>query len=106
MIKLIVMYGQPDDPAAFDAHYLSVHTGLVAQLPGLRRFEVAKCASTDGTAAPYYLQAELWFDDAASMDASFATPEGQATRQDVTNFATGDVTRMVGEVVSELVAGS
>lgn len=99
MVKLIVLYGQPTDPAAFDAHYSSTHAPLAAKMPGLRRFEAAKCSSMDGSASPYYLQAELWFDDAAALQACFASPEGQAAAGDVPNFATGGATMLIGDVL-------
>ncbi len=100
MVKLIVLYGQPTDSAAFDSHYFSAHADLVAQMPGVRRFEVAKCTSMDGSASPYYLQAELWFDDSAALQACFASPEGQRAAADVPKFATGGATMLVGEVVA------
>lgn len=98
MVKLIVLYGQPTDPAAFDAHYSNTHTALAAKMPGVRRFEMAKCAAIDGGAAPYYAQAELWFDDAAALQACLASPEGQAAAGDVPNFASGGATMLVGDV--------
>lgn len=101
MVKMIVLYGQPKDPAAFDAHYASTHTGLVAKMPGLRRFEMAKCSSIDGEAAPYYAQAELWFDDAAALQTCLTSPEGQAAAGDVPNFASGGATMMTGDVLDD-----
>lgn len=100
MVKLIVLYGQPTDPEAFDAHYFSTHAGLVEKMPGVERFEVARCASMDGSAPAYYLQAELWFEDANALQACFASPEGQATAGDVGNFATGGATMLIGDVVA------
>lgn len=100
MVKLIVLYGPPTDPAAFDSHYFSTHAGLVAKMPGVRRFEVAKCASMGGGASPYYLQAELWFDDADALRACFDSPEGKAAGGDVPNFATGGATMLIGDVVA------
>lgn len=100
MVKLIVLYGQPADPTAFDAHYFSAHADLVARMPGVRRFEVARCNSLDGTPPPYYMQAELWFDDGAALQECFASPEGQAAAGDVPNFATGGATMLVGDVVA------
>jgi uncharacterized protein (TIGR02118 family) len=32
-VKLVVLYTQPGDPAAFDEHYLGVHMPLVAAGP-------------------------------------------------------------------------
>jgi uncharacterized protein (TIGR02118 family) len=100
MVKLVVLYGPPIDSAAFDSHYFSTHADLVAKMPGVQRFEVAKCASMDGSECPYYLQAELWFDDAAALRACFASPEGQAAAADVPNFATGGATMLVSDIVS------
>ena len=37
--RLVVSYGQPDDPAAFDAYYRDTHTPLATSLPGLVRLQ-------------------------------------------------------------------
>ncbi|HEY0506587.1 MAG TPA: EthD family reductase, partial [Blastococcus sp.] len=34
--RLVVEYGQPTDPAAFDRHYRDVHIGLAQTIPGLQ----------------------------------------------------------------------
>jgi uncharacterized protein (TIGR02118 family) len=99
MVKFVVMYGQPVDPAAFDAHYAATHAPLVEKIPNLRRFDAGKVLGTpDGGEAPYYYLAELWFDDAAAMEAAFASPEGRAAGADVEKFATGGATVMIAEV--------
>jgi uncharacterized protein (TIGR02118 family) len=98
MVKFVVMYGQPEDPAAFDAHYADTHGPLVEKIPNLRRFEAGKVVGTpDGSAAPYYYLAELSFDDAAAMQTAFGTPEGRAAGADVETFATGGATVMIVE---------
>jgi uncharacterized protein (TIGR02118 family) len=98
MLKFVVMYGQPEDPAALDAHYGDTHVPLVEKIPNLRRFEAGKVLGTpDGGAPPFYYLAELWFDDAAEMQASFGSPEGQAAGADVETFATGGATVMIAE---------
>lgn len=101
MVKLIVLYGHPADSPSFDAHYSSTHADLVAKMPGVRRFEAAKCSSMDGSPAPYYLQAELWFDDAAAMQGCLASPEGRAAAADVPHFATGGATMLVGDILAD-----
>ena len=98
MVKFVVMYGQPDDPAAFDEHYASTHVPLVEKIPNLRRFEAGKVLGTpDGGAPPFYYLAELWFDDGAALESSFGSPEGQAAGADVETFATGGATVMIAE---------
>ena len=98
MVKFVVMYGQPEDPAAFDAHYAATHVPLVEKIPTLRRFEAGKVLGTpDGGEAPYYYLAELSFDDAEAMQAAFGSPEGRAAGADVETFATGGATVMIVE---------
>jgi|SRR5580658_469172 uncharacterized protein (TIGR02118 family) len=87
-VKLVVLYTQPDDPAAFDEHYLGVHGPLVEKIPGLQRFEIGKfVAALDGGEQTYYRIAELYFADQAAMDAAFGSPEGGATAADYGQIA-------------------
>jgi uncharacterized protein (TIGR02118 family) len=98
MVKLVVMYGQPQDPTAFDAYYADTHVPLVEKIPDLRRFEAGKVLGTpDGGAPPFYYFAELSFDDAAALQLSLGSPEGQAAAADVETFATGGATVMIAE---------
>ncbi|PZN08389.1 MAG: EthD family reductase, partial [Bacillota bacterium] len=46
---------------------------------------------------PYYLMAEMYFDDAASLEAALQSPEGRAAGKDLMGFA--------GEIVSLHIAG-
>lgn len=98
MVKLVVGYGTPDDPAAFDEHYASTHVPLVQKIPNLRRFEPGKVLGTpDGSTAPFYFLAELWFDSAQDLEAAMGSPEGQAAGADVATFASGGATLMIAE---------
>jgi uncharacterized protein (TIGR02118 family) len=81
-VKLVVLYAQPDDPAAFDAEYTGVHVPLVQKIPGLQRFEAGTIVTAlDGGEHTYHRIAELYFADRAAMDAAFGSPEGGATAQ-------------------------
>jgi uncharacterized protein (TIGR02118 family) len=94
----VVAYGAPEDPASFNAHYAETHVALAQKIPGLRRFEHGKVLGTpDGSPAPYYLIAELWFDGPEQFQAGLESPEGQETAADVPKFATGGVTMMLAE---------
>ena len=99
MVKLMVLYGKPEDPSVFDAHYASTHAPLAEKIPNLRRYEHGKALGTpDGSEAPYYYVAELSFDDPDALQAAMSSPEGQAAGGDVANFATGGVTMFVAQV--------
>src|SRR3954468_11397851 len=98
MVKLVVAYGKPQDPAAFDAYYASTHAALAEQIPGLRRFEHGKVLGTvDGSDAPYYFLAELYFDSPEDLQKGMGSAEGQAAGGDLENFASGGATLMVAE---------
>src|SRR5579875_1138055 len=98
MVKLVVAYGHPEDPAAFDRHYAETHVPLAQQIPNVRRFEAGRVLGTaDGSDAPYYFIAELWFDDVEQLQASMDSAEGQAAGEDVGTFATGGATLMIAE---------
>lgn len=99
MVKLTVLYGQPEDPAAFDQYYEDNHTPLVEKIPNLQRFEAAKVVGTpDGSQPEYYSVAELWFESMEQFQDAFGSEEGQAAAGDVPNFATGGATLLVCEV--------
>ena len=98
MVKLTVLYGAPTDTSAFDSHYADVHAPLAQKLPGLQRFEWGKPSTLDGTPSPYYLMAELWFDDMAAFGAAMGSPEGQETAADVEKFASGGATLLLTEL--------
>ncbi len=99
MIKITVLYGHPDDPAAFERHFDDVHIPLVNAMPNLRRFEKALVVATsDGSTPPYYRVVELYFDSEEELQASRATPEGRAPGEDVPNYATGGATVLIAVV--------
>jgi len=85
MVRFLVLYQQPADAAAFDRHYFGVHVPLVKRLPGLRRYTVSRDAARIRGAEPFYLVAELDWDDTASMQRDFASPAGQESARDVDN---------------------
>jgi uncharacterized protein (TIGR02118 family) len=96
VVKLMVLYGNPDETSAFDAYYAGTHVPLVEKIPHLTRFEHGESlGAADGGEAPYYYVAELAFADAATLQAALASPEGQAVAADVANFASGGVTMFV-----------
>ena len=90
--RLVVSYGQPTDPAAFDVYYRDTHAPLALQQPGLVRLTYGKARSLDPSQPGPYLVAELDFDSEEAMSASMGSPEGRAAGKDIRNFATGGAT--------------
>jgi uncharacterized protein (TIGR02118 family) len=89
MIRLLVFYATPDDPAEFDRRYREEHIPLTWKLPGLKAFRISsgQVTSTEETAP--YLIASLEFATAADAEASLASPEGQAGAAHAAEIATG-----------------
>ena len=87
-VKLVVLYTQPEDHAAFDEHYLSVHMPMASKLPGLQRAETGTfTAALDGGEQTYYRIAELYFADQDALNAAFGSPEGATTAGDYGEIA-------------------
>lgn len=99
MVKIVVLYGPPTDPAAFEDYYASTHAALASKMPNVERFEASRVVATpDGGEPPYYRIAELWFENEETMQATMSSPEGQATVADIPNFATGGATVVIAQV--------
>ena len=99
MIRLLVLYGHPEDPAAFDKYYDEIHIPLAKKMQGLNKWTIGKVQGTpDGKPSDYYYVAELYADSREQLEAILASPEGQAAVEDVPKFASGGVTFLYTEV--------
>jgi uncharacterized protein (TIGR02118 family) len=87
--RLLVLYPPPTDPERFRSYYQGTHLPLVAKLPGLRGYRFSFDIAAAQGESPYFCVFEADFDDAAAYGAAMASPEGQAVRADVPNYATG-----------------
>jgi uncharacterized protein (TIGR02118 family) len=100
MVRFLVLYNRPSDVEAFERHYREVHIPLVRKLEGLRRYTISRNPGRVRGDTPYYLIAELDWDDMGALQQAFQSPEGQATAQDVANLAklSADIRSMVYEL--------
>ena len=98
MAKLVAMYQQPKDAAAFDSYYYNTHVPLAKTVPGLRSYEVTR-GDVMGLGGQHgvYLVAALEFDSMAAIAAGLGSPQGQATAADLANFASAGVDIMMAE---------
>ena len=100
MIRLLVLYGHPTDPEAFDRHYREVHIPIAKKMTGLRKWTIGKVTTTpDGSPSPFYYVADLYMESKEEFEALLASPEGQAAVADVPNYATGGVQFLYTEVI-------
>ena len=97
MVRLIALYSQPDDPAAFDAHYRDVHTPIVGRYPNLRGVRLTRADGIGGRPAPFYLMAEMRFDSRTDLDAALASDAGRDSGRDLRNFASAGVSLFIAD---------
>ena len=72
---------------------------MVVAAKGSARIEIPKCSPLpDGSAPPFYLIFEIWFDSHSQMDEVLGSAVWKAVREDVKNFATGSVTALLSEI--------
>lgn len=98
MVKLVALYKKPNDPESFDRHYNQTHVPLVRKWPGLRRVEIGKVTGAIGGEPPYYLVAEMYFDDVDALKTALRSPEGRAAGENLQSFAPGLVTMLYVQV--------
>lgn len=96
--KLVVLYGHPSDPEAFDSYYAGTHAAIAKAVPGLRSFTASVGpVGTPAGPADYHRVATLSWDTMADLQAALGSPEGGAAAGDLANFATGGATMLVYE---------
>lgn len=72
---------------------------MVVAAKGSARIEIAKCSLLpDGSAPPFYLIFEIWFDSQAQMDEVLGSVAWKVVREDVKNFAIGGVTALLSKI--------
>jgi uncharacterized protein (TIGR02118 family) len=95
--RLIALYHQPDDPAAFDAYYQEVHAPIVRRYPGLRDLRLTRTDTVGGTKPSIHLMAEMIFNSRAELEAALASEPGRESGRDLRNFAGAGVTLLIAE---------
>ncbi len=97
MVRLIALYSNPEDPAAFDAHYRDVHAPIVGRYPNLVGMRLTRADGVGGRPAAFYLVAEMSFASRADLDAALASEAGRESGRDLRNFAQAGVTLLVAD---------
>jgi uncharacterized protein (TIGR02118 family) len=98
MTKVRILFRKRADLAMdeFHRYWQETHGPIAATMPGLQRYiQDRVLADPPPQDRPYDAVAELWFESAESFHAAIASPEGQATMADATNFADMDSVRLV-----------
>ena len=101
MIKITVLYKHPTDAEKFKTYYKEKHLPLVDTIEGLAKAEITEIqGELGGKPSDYFLMAELYFKNEAQMQESMSSLEGQTVANDLSNFADGGVTILIGNTVN------
>lgn len=96
MAKLILLYGRPQDPSAFEDYYTRRHLPFAQrQMPKVRSSGGIVQGSRPDEPPAYHRFVELTYDSVQDVYDATASAEGQAVLSDLDNFATGGVTALV-----------
>ncbi len=98
--KLIALYKQPADPAAFDDLYFNTHLPLIAKVPGIQKTVITRFTRSL-MGENYHLMAEMYFADASALKNAMRSPEMAAAGENLNSFAEGLVTLAFGEENTE-----
>ena len=86
MVKMVICFKRKPgmDVAAFQSHWRTVHAGIIARLPGIRRYVQSHVllASYRKSEPPFDAVAESSFDDTQAMKSLAASPEYAAVLAD------------------------
>jgi uncharacterized protein (TIGR02118 family) len=102
MIKFMVVLFRRADLSAeeFRANLRQIHGPMAERIPGLRRYVQNHVAADPSRPHPGWdAVVELYWDDLASMEAAWRSPEGEAATQHLEEFV--DLSRSSWAIVDE-----
>lgn len=90
MVKFVAIYKQPEDKAAFDQHFDTIHLPLCDLVPNLLGLEVTRFSTSPrGEEPEMYLMAEMYFANKEKMMEGLMSEAGAATAKDARVFGKG-----------------
>lgn len=99
MVKLIAYYKEPLNKEEFEQKYFNEHMPLARKMPGLIKAEVSRLKGIAGAAPAFYMQADMYFNDEASLNAAMMSDEGKAAAKNLMSFAKDVVQMSTAHVV-------
>ena len=85
--KLVIVFKQPANPAAFERGWSEEFVPLAERLPGLQRVVVSRTHGGPAGRVDIYLIHELHFASQADLTAAMSTPAGVAAGQCLVRLA-------------------
>jgi len=86
MVKLSILFHQPDNIPEFETGY-NQSLALLEKMPGLKRRQACLVFGSPAGRSPYYRILELYFEDGAALDEALRSEPGQAAGATLMSFA-------------------
>ena len=93
MVKLVIMYKQPEDEAAFERGYVK-NLALLEKMPGIIRQQANMVYGSPAGRSPYYRMLELYFDSYDALDNAMRSEAGIAAGEALMQYA-GDIVEVM-----------
>jgi uncharacterized protein (TIGR02118 family) len=92
MIKVLVLFGTPEDEDTFFPHFRTTHLPLIEAVPFVEQLSTTRVAGAAMGESPFALIVELEFPSEEAMQEGLNSDPGQAMARDYPAFASGGVT--------------
>ncbi len=97
MASIIVLFGKPKDPEAFDEQYWKEHVPLAKKMPGLKGYTIHKVVAAPRGEPAYYQVVELEFENTDALKKALESPEAWESGRHGVKIATGGITFLYTE---------
>ncbi len=92
MVKVLTLFGIPEDTDKFDEYFEDTHLALIKALPDVYQLIINRVAGVAVGDLPYYLIVEIHFQSDQQMQSSLISEPGLAMARNYSIFATGGTT--------------
>ena len=100
MVKVLVLFGHPNDTGNFDRHFENTHCPLLKEIPTLQAIGINVVEGVVSGESDVYRIVELEFASESAMQEGLNSEAGQTMARDYGVFATGGVTVLVNRWTS------
>jgi uncharacterized protein (TIGR02118 family) len=100
MIKFMILFSKPADPARFEDRYNNF-LALVERMPSVRRRQVMHVLGSPLGETPLFRILEVYFDDMAAMEASLRSLAGQEAGKELNLLPHDEFSMIYAEVYEE-----
>ncbi len=100
MVKVLVLFGHPNDTDGFDRHFGNIHCPLLKEIPALEAIGINVVEGVVTGESDVYRIVELQFASESAMREGLNSEAGQTMARDYSAFATGGVTVLVNRWTS------